>query len=390
MRLIHFVLQGRAVGGLEQLLADVLAADAPGIEHAVVLHEGERCEFAGRWPVRTAQWSAEGEADPSAVLAALDSLGSGSPIFHAPPHPAVTARLTAHGSPLTVFCHGHEWWCASGSRYYAHASQPCGIQASTAACTLRYHALGCGSLRLGNMVRGLGRAQSGRAALAAADTVCVLSAFMGREAERHGARSGRVRVIPAPTALAGVGVRPLPTEPRVLFASRLTREKGVETLLHAFEWVGLGIALDIAGTGIAAGHTAQRLRRHPAKSRIRLLGQLDRPALLDALARASVVVVPSVWPEPYGIVGIEALALGRPVVASDAGGMSEWAREELGVLTVPAGDPHRLAAAIQRAVDEPLWRDRAAGAGATWVAQHHRPQATAAALGETLGAQAPI
>jgi glycosyltransferase involved in cell wall biosynthesis len=383
MRLIHFVLQGRAVGGLEQLLADVLAAEAAGVEHAIVMHAGARCEFAGRWPVRTAAWSAEGDADPDAVVRTVREL-KGSCLFHSPPHQAVIAALRSAGLPLSVFCHGHEWWCASGSRYYAHASRSCAIHASTAACALRYHVLGCGSLRLGNVVHGLSRARAGRAALAAAQTVCVLSAFMGSEAERHGARVGRVRTIPAPTALAGMDVRPLPGEPRALFASRLTHEKGVDTLLHAFEWVRLGIALDIAGTGIASSRTAQRLQRHPAKSRIRLLGHLDRPALIEAMTGASVVVVPSVWPEPFGIVGIEALALGRPVVASTTGGMGEWAREELGVLAVPPDDAPALAQAIARVVEEPVWRDRAASAGAAWVAARHAPPMTVAALAGSL------
>lgn len=389
MRIVHFVQQGRAVGGLEQLLADVLAAPAEGVEHAVVMHWGDRCEFSGRWPVRTAPWNAEGDADPQAVMRAIREL-DGACLFHSPPHQAVTTALRSAGLPLSVFCHGHEWWCASGSRYYAHASRPCAIRASTVACALRYHVLGCGSLRLGKMTRGLARALAGRAALAAADIVCVLSTFMGSEAERHGARIGRVRSIPAPTALAGTGVRPLPDEPRALFASRLTREKGMDVLLDAFARVRPGIALDIAGAGIAAGHVARRITAHPAKDRIRLLGHVNRPALLDILASASLVVVPSVWPEPYGIVGIEALALGRPVVASDAGGMGEWSREELGVLTAPAGDAEALAAAITRAVDEPVWRDRAASAGADWVAARHAPRATAAALGAALGAQAPI
>jgi len=385
VRIVHFIQQGRAAGGLEQLLADVLAAEVPDVEHAVVMHWGEKCDFAGHWPVRTARWSAEGAADPSAVLAALDSLGGGSPIFHSPPHPAVTARLTAHGSPLTVFCHGHEWWCASGSRYYAHTSQPCAIHASTGACALRYHALGCGSLRVGNMIRGLSRSSAGRAALGAASRVCVLSAFMGKEAERHGAVTASVRTIPASTALAGADVPPLPAEPRVLFASRLTREKGVDLLLDAFESVGPGVALDIAGAGIADEHIARRAASHPARDRIRLLGPLDRPSLRKAMARASAVVVPSVWPEPYGIVGIEALALGRPVVATDVGGIGEWAREDLGVMRVPPDDPGATARAIERAIDEPAWRQRAVDRGAAWVAAHHRPVDTSASLAAALG-----
>ncbi|MFI5279440.1 MAG: glycosyltransferase family 4 protein [Gemmatimonadales bacterium] len=383
MRIIHFVLQGRAVGGLEQLLADVLVAEASGVEHAIVMHWGERCDFAGRWPTRTARWSVEGDADPDAVVRTIREL-DGLCLFHSPPHESVTVALKSAGLRLSVFCHGHEWWCPSGSRYYAHVARPCAIHASTLACSLRYHALGCGSLRIGNMIKGLDRARSARATLAAADTVCVLSAFMAREAALHGADAARTRVIPAPTAVAGTGVRPQPKEPRVLFASRLTREKGVDTLLDAFESLRPGIALDIAGTGIAVDRTVRRLGQLEARERIAVLGHLDRPALRDALARASVVVVPSVWPEPYGIVGIEALAFGRPVVASDAGGMGEWAREELGVLTVPAGNAGALAAAITRVIDEPAWRDRAASAGAEWVAAHHASREAAAALAASL------
>jgi glycosyltransferase involved in cell wall biosynthesis len=164
----------------------------------------------------------------------------------------------------------------------------------------------------------------------------------------------------------------------------------VDTLLEAFEAARPGIGLDIAGTGIAAALLEGRVAQNPPLDRIRVLGHVNRPGLLDAMTHASLVVVPSVWPEPFGIVGIEALALGRPVVASDVGGMGEWAREDLGVLTVPAGDAVALASAIVRAVDEPVWRDRAGSAGAAWVAARHRPRATAEALGQALGAQVPI
>jgi glycosyltransferase involved in cell wall biosynthesis len=387
VRIVHFVQQGRAAGGLEQLLADVLATHIGGLEHAVAVHWGDGCDFAGRWPVRSAAWSAEGDADPEAVVRVIREL-DGAALFHSPPHRAVTAALKSSALPFSVFCHGHEWWCASGSRYYAHTSTSCAIRASTAACALRYHALGCGSLRPASVMKGLSRSRAGRAALEAADAVCVLSAFMGSEAERHGARIGTVHSVPAPTALAGTRVPPLPAQQRVLFASRLTREKGVDELLDAFALVRPGIALDVAGAGIAATHAEGRVAQHSARERIRLLGQLDRPGLLDAMAGASAIVVPSVWPEPFGIVGIEALALGRPVVATATGGMGEWAQERLGVLNVPAGDAAALARGIERVLDESVWRERAAGAGAAWVAERHGPSATAAALGESLGARA--
>jgi glycosyltransferase involved in cell wall biosynthesis len=170
----------------------------------------------------------------------------------------------------------------------------------------------------------------------------------------------------------------------VLFASRLTREKGVDVLLDAFALLPEVGALDIAGTGIAAGAVATRVAAHPRREAIRLLGHMDRAALRQRLAEASVVVVPSLWPEPYGIIGIEALAHGRPVVACDVGGIGEWAREELGVLKVPAGDAAALAAGLRRVVTEPLWRERAASAGAATVSRRHAPALTAQALAAAL------
>jgi glycosyltransferase involved in cell wall biosynthesis len=69
-------------------------------------------------------------------------------------------------------------------------------------------------------------------------------------------------------------------------------------------------------------------------------------------ARARVVVVPSLWPEPFGLVGVEAMARGRPVVGIDRGGIREWlAHGETGLRVEPTAAT--LAAAIQRLLNEP-------------------------------------
>ena len=57
---------------------------------------------------------------------------------------------------------------------------------------------------------------------------------------------------------------------------------------------------------------------------------------------------PSLWPETLGIVGLEALACGVPVVASDVGGVREWLGDAQTGLLVPAGNPAALAEAVQR------------------------------------------
>ena len=386
MKLAHFVEQGAVVGGVERYLADLLAADSVGLAHSVVLNEGHRCHFAAQWPVTTLPWSAEGRPAPVAELArALAALGEVG-VFHYPPGDAVLAAARRVGMAVAVFCHDHRWWCASASRYHAQLERVCGIRASTVACALRYYPLRCGGLRPGPMVRGLARAAVGRRALASADVVLAASAFMATEASLHGANAARTHVVPLPTGWADTPA-PVPASgplPVLLFASRLTPEKGVATLLEAFALMRTNAVLELAGTGISAAATARTVGAHPRADRIRLLGHLENRAMHDAYARASVVVVPSLWPEPFGLVGIEALATGRPVVATGVGGTADWARAVLGVVTVPPGHPQELAAALDRTLADPAWASRAREAGTRWVRERHSIAAHVARLREVL------
>ena len=82
------------------------------------------------------------------------------------------------------------------------------------------------------------------------------------------------------------------------------------------------------------------------------LGWLDADALLAAYARCDVCVVPAIWPEPFGIVAVEAMAAGRPVVASAVGGLASTVVDGETGLLVPPGDPAALAAALERLLDD--------------------------------------
>ena len=388
MKLAHFVEQGAVVGGVERYLADLLAADPAGFDHHVVLGQGDRCDFAGRWPVTKLPWSAEGRSRPPAEAELTRALGALDAVclMHYPPSPGTLVAAQRAGVPVAVFCHDHRWWCASGSRYHRRLNRICTIRGSTSACALRYHALRCGGLRPGPLVRGFARATAGRQALARAGAILTASRFMAAEAALHGAAVAHTHVAPLPTAFAGqvLPAPPAGSATTVLFASRLTPEKGVATLLEAFALMRGAIALELAGTGISAAATARTVAAHPRADRIRLLGHLENREMRDAYARASVVVVPSLWPEPFGLVGVEALAAGRPVVTTGVGGTAEWARADLGVLVTPPGRPAELAAALDRVVADPTWEERAREAGSRWVREHHSASAHVARLREVL------
>ena len=196
-----------------------------------------------------------------------------------------------------------------------------------------------------------------------ADAVIVPSAFASRRLRELGAplRFDRVRVLAPP--LRGLA-EPGPVGPPegsgagasqaghyALIASRLAPEKGIDVAIEAC--IAAGRRLLIAGEGPERERLANLVARAPA-GQIELLGAISRPELSRLRAGAAVALVPSRADETFGIAAAEAMAAGRPVIASDVGALSELLEP---AALVPAGDPVALAERMQA-----LWGDLDAGA----------------------------
>lgn len=156
--------------------------------------------------------------------------------------------------------------------------------------------------------------------------------------------------------IAPVGNRGLSDPPRLVYIGRLSIEKGVANLLGALELLdreGLRPAprLEVIGDGQERLRLEAMARRLGLSERVQFVGQLDREALSEALARADVCVQPSLT-EGYSKAWLDAFAHGLPVVASEAGAARAVIGTERGWL-VPPGDVSKLAAAIRDAVAEP-------------------------------------
>jgi glycosyltransferase involved in cell wall biosynthesis len=177
-----------------------------------------------------------------------------------------------------------------------------------------------------------------RRLFARAAAVVAPSTELARAAERVGARD--VRVIPVGTDVpADVG--PPDDPPHVLYAGRLSPEKGVLELVEAAR----GLPLVVAGDG-------------PLRDRVpSALGMLPHDELLVRYERASVVACPS-YREGFGVVCAEAMAHGRPVVASAVGGLLDLVVDgETGLLVEP-GDVGGLRAALERLLGDAELRQR--------------------------------
>jgi glycosyltransferase involved in cell wall biosynthesis len=149
---------------------------------------------------------------------------------------------------------------------------------------------------------------------------------------------------------------------RLLFVARLTALKGGAVLLRTLRYLRRAydgrIVLTVAGEGPerdALETQAAKLRSTLPNVEIEFAGWLGSAALSAALRAADLLVVPSVWPEPFGLVGAEAGIHGVPAAAFAVGGIPEWLREGINGHLAPGHPPtpRGLAAAIVRSLNDP-------------------------------------
>jgi glycosyltransferase involved in cell wall biosynthesis len=147
------------------------------------------------------------------------------------------------------------------------------------------------------------------------------------------------------------------TEPMVVYAGRLDDAKGARLLMAGWDQYltmagspGPVVRLAIAGSGPLSDQVAAWAADRPS---VQLLGQLDTAACTSLVARSRAVIVPSAWEETFGLVVVEAMALGVPPIAAGHGSLPELVTQGTdGVLFRP-GDPAALATAISEAAADP-------------------------------------
>jgi glycosyltransferase involved in cell wall biosynthesis len=112
----------------------------------------------------------------------------------------------------------------------------------------------------------------------------------------------------------------------------------------------------VQGTGDLAerGRLAALAAELGVADRVRF-GVVDRAGLVERYRAADALVFPSEWEEPFGLVPLEAMGVGRPVVSTARGGSAEYLAHGANALVIPPSDPDALAAAVQRlAADDEL------------------------------------
>ncbi len=204
------------------------------------------------------------------------------------------------------------------------------------------HTAGCVSLP--HWIRDQPRYALLRSGVAKVDAVIACSNWVQRALESEGIQSEHIQ-LPVPTP--GVTYRRNPSaDPTFLFCGRLDVEKGVEYLVRAFTEVrrtAPRAQLRIAGRGPELDRLVALAGELDVGDAVSFLGWLLPNDIEAELSRAWVLVAPSLWAEPLGLVALEAIVRGVPVIATSIGGFAETVEESVSGFLVPNGDVGALA-----------------------------------------------
>jgi glycosyltransferase involved in cell wall biosynthesis len=324
---------------------------------------------AGRW--RPDVCYAQGLADPDAEAALLGRF------------------------PVVLFAHNYHGTCVSGSKCHAWpGARPCARRLGPG-CLLAYGPRRCGGLNPLTMLRLYRRQRRRQALLPCYRAVVVASTHMREEYLRHGVALDRLHL--APLFPTGQAPDPGPPDPRplngrVLFVGRLTDIKGgrllVEAVRLARERLARPLTLVVAGDGPERPALERQARAAGVAAEFH--GWIDARQRGELMRSADLLAVPSVWPEPFGLVGVEAGCVGLPAVGFAVGGIPDWLRPGVSGELAGGAPPTAsgLAAAITRALADPEHRARL-GHGAWTVACEFTPERHLDQIEKVLGGACP-
>ncbi|MGD9299439.1 MAG: glycosyltransferase family 4 protein, partial [Thiohalocapsa sp.] len=363
MRVLHVHERAGFYGGVEQILHDIASGlGARGIPQAL-LH----MDCSPRPDYLTAF------ADSGTDDALIERFQPDVLLLHKIQDAARVARLADH-APTVRMVHDHDLVCLRRHKYFPIGGRVChrpaGIDCYTHLCAVQR-----GHGRLPVALKTVGTIRTAIAAHAHVRRFIVGSRWMRDELQINGLPPARIRIVPpVPQALGRCEPQPPSRDPEVLYVGQVIRGKGVDLLLRALAKVPGHWHATIVGTGNHLAACRSLAIKLDIAHRVTFTGWVDHAALDNYYARAAVTAVPSRWPEPFGMVGIEAMARGRPVVAFAVGGIPDWLEHGVTGLLAREADTTALAENLARLLADPELAALLGAKAAASAHQRYRPE----------------
>jgi len=360
------------IGGAETYLDTVIPALAAADHQIAFYSEFDAPPGAPliRLPDRAPLWCAS-EMGTRQALAALEQWRPDVIYVHG--MYLQSAAPVVEIAPVVLFAHGYYGTCISGNKMFAAPRpRPCSRRFGLR-CFVHYYPHRCGGLNPMRMLLDY-RSQAARlAVIRRYAAILTTSDHMRAEFVRHGLSPERVHTLRPPLApdrffqkSAGAENARVPAaadrELRLLFAGRMTGLKGGLIMIDALAPVASALKHPLRVTFVGDGpdrpRWEQRARHAQAASsnlQIEFTGWLDPSRLGQLMLDSDLLVVPSTWPEPFGLVGPEAGVHGLPAAAFAVGGIPEWLSDGVNGRLAPGDPPSAagLAHAIVECVRDP-------------------------------------
>lgn len=372
MRLLFVHERFGALGGAE---ANVLATAAElkrrghtlGLVHGA--HTGK--EEAAWREVFADRYSLQSAHGPEALRTALVDFRPETVFLHKLSDLDVVEALTECGVPVVRMVHDHDLYCLRGYKYNPLNRQIC-TRAASAYCVFP-----CGGTVARNAKGGFPLTwvsySAKRRELALNrkfDRLIVASEFMKVELERNDFRADQIEIhAPVPQARDEAFRCTFGNRNRIVYAGQIIRGKGVDLLLEALAKVQVSFDCVIIGDGNHRAYCEQLADKLSLADRVKFTGFLPQPEIASYYREASLAVMSSVWPEPFGAVGLEAMRCGLPVVAFDAGGIREWLIDGWNGFLVPWMDRSRYAEAVEELLRDKALARKLGEHGRQWVGE---------------------
>lgn len=256
--------------------------------------------------------------------------------------------------PTTRFVHDHSTYCPGNSKYFFNSGKICTI-ATSAVCFLNAYKEKCMTRRPLLAVKRIGQRQTWLSALKSLPVVLCNSHYLKERLVQNGLDEEKIIVnhlFPGHSGqISKIEGREKTAE--ILYVGRLFKEKGVDLLLRAVSRLRSKFLLKIVGEGWERENLIELSRQLKIGERVEFLGFKVGSDLERLYRECAFFVLPSVWPEPFGIVGLEAHLFKKPVVAFNVGGVPDWLENGVNGFLLEEVSPAALAEKMEILLNSP-------------------------------------
>ncbi|MFZ0544629.1 MAG: glycosyltransferase [Candidatus Promineifilaceae bacterium] len=353
MKIIHVIETFAPLGGAElYTINQVDLLVKAGIENAVIYWNEHPQTFQVEYPVF--HISEKGQARVSRLETIINAIQPNIIYLHTVRDPIILSAAARYG---TAVAYMHDFYpvCPGLAKFYrrgqAICTRPYGL-----ACVPMIYLRRCASARHPlSVYRIMQTPPRYLAAFEQMKVILVASTYMKELLVQNGIGAERISILPYFVHMPG-GTTPIPTgeaSPKLLFVGRLENEKGLPFLLKALARVSHPYQLLIAGQGSREEAYKALAQKLGVADQVKFLGWVSTEEMKKLYEEVLCLVFPSIWPEPFGMVGIEAFYNSRPVIGFNVGGVSDWLHDGWNGYLVPSQDIDQLANRIERLLEKP-------------------------------------